>query len=115
MLKNQELLDLEIDFVTGEVCIVDAPDARDPLLASLGFGGPARDATVTVNIGSRRLSRGRDDIDRLCYRALGSTERWEDINFYDNDWDGGFRAAVLTHDYERLASCSPLRAASEAS
>ena len=32
MLKNQELLDFEIDLVTGEIRIIDAPDTDDPLL-----------------------------------------------------------------------------------
>lgn len=45
--------------------------------------------------------------DKLWYRAPDSTERWEDVNFYDNAWDDTFCEAVLTRDYKRLASCSP--------
>lgn len=115
MLKNQELLDFEVDVETGKVCVLDAPDANDPLLSSLGLGDPNRDAAVAATVGSRRLSPNRDDIDailgafgarsgielafmghglsfsdKLWYRAPGSSERWEDINFYDNDWDSDF-------------------------
>ena len=132
MLKNQELLDFEVDPVTGKVRILDAPNADDALLSSLGFGGPDLHDIVEAVILGRRMSASRDDankildafnarsvyelvfmghglsfVDKLWYRAPGSTERWEDINFYDNDWDGGFGAAILADDYEKLASCSP--------
>ena len=79
MLKNQELLDFEIDLVTGEVRVLDAPDASDPLLASLGFGGSARDATVTATIGSRRLSRVREDIDEILGASSFSKSRFSRV------------------------------------
>ena len=46
MLKNQELLDFEVDTATGNIRILDAPDADDELLSSLGFGGPDMAAFV---------------------------------------------------------------------
>ena len=45
--------------------------------------------------------------DQFWYRAPGSTECWEEINFFDNEWDPGFGAAVFKRDYAGLASCSP--------
>ena len=132
LFENQELLDFEVDFSTSEIRVLDAPDADDSLLCSLGFGGPDRDAFVADSIRVRRMSERREDAkqilgafgvrsalelafrgrglslaDKLWYRAPGATERWEDINFFDNDWDASFCEAVLTHDYKRLASCSP--------
>ena len=132
MLKNQELLDFEVDTLAEEIRILDAPAADDPLLASLGLGGPDRGVIVAKAILSRHISAARDDfalildafgarsrfelsfmghglslIDKLWYRAPGATERWEDINFLDNDWDSAFCTSVLTRDYKNLASCSP--------
>lgn len=132
MYKDHELLDFEIDFTSGEIRILDAPEAEDALLLSLGFGGPDREAVVASTIRTRRLSSSRADIgeileafsaqssielvfmghglsftDKIWYRASGSTERWEDINFYDNEWDSAYRTAILTRDYRKLASCSP--------
>ena len=132
LLENQELLDFEVDFATCEIRVLDAPDADDALLCSLGLGGPDRDAFVAESIRVRRMSERRGDAkqilgafgarstlelafrghglslaDKLWYRAPGATERWEDVNFFDNDWDAAFCEAVLTHDYKRLASCTP--------
>ena len=132
LFENQELLDFEVDFATGEIRVLDAPDADDALLCSLGLGGPDRDAFVAKSISMRRMSENREDAeqilgafdarstlelafrghglslaDKLWYRAPGAVERWEDVNFFDNDWDAAFCEAVLTRDYKRLASCSP--------
>ena len=131
MLRNQELLDFEIDLASRELLILDAPGEDDALLSSLGLGGPDRRAVVEQVVRSRRIAVNRDDIqqilaafgvessielafrghglsltDQLWYRAPGSNERWEDINFFDNDWDAGFGASVLAHDYQGIASCS---------
>ena len=132
MLKNQELLDFEVDTDKREIRILDAPEMDDELLRSLGFGGPEREAFLSKILGARHISAGRVDlnqileafgvksafelsfmghgmsfIDKLWYRAPGATERWEDINFYDNDWDSTYRTAILTRDYKSLANCSP--------
>ena len=132
MHRNQELLDFEIDLMTGEVDIIDAPRADDALLHALGFSGPDLAASVAGIIYERRIFSKRDDIseileafgvrsntelvfmghglslsDKLWYRAPGATERWEDINFFDNEWDDSFYQSVLTRNYKILASCSP--------
>ena len=132
MLKNQELLDFDVEPVTGKVHILDAPDNGDALLFSLGLGGPDREAIVAGTIRHRCISPNRDDAaqildafgarssyelafmghglslnDKLWYRSPGSSERWEDISFIDNDWDSAFRTSMLTRDYRKLASCSP--------
>jgi len=132
MFKNTELLDFEVDTATGETHILDAPDADDALLSSLGLVGPEGYEIVPQIMLKRCLSYGREDIDqileafgarscfelvlmghglslvdKLWYRAPGSTERWEDVNFFDNDWDETFAEAILTHDYKKLASSSP--------
>ena len=131
MLKNRGLLDFEFEPATRQVSILDAPEADDPLLASLGFGGSNRQTVVARMIAERRMAANRDDmpqildafgvssnielvlrghglslIDQLWYRKPGSTERWEDINFFDNEWDTSFDAAILMRDYRRIASCS---------
>ena len=132
MLKNQELLDFDVEPVTGKVRILDAPDNGDALLSSLGLDGPDRGAVLAGLLRHRRISPHREDvtqildafgarstlelafmghglslIDKLWYRSPGSVERWEDINFNENDWDGAFRTSTLTRDYRKLASCSP--------
>lgn len=132
MLKNQELLDFDVDVATGEIRILDAPGADDAQLMSLGLGGPDRETIVATVIQGRRLSSQRVDVDevleafgassglelvfrghglsftdKIWYRAPGSTERWEDLNFYDHDWDDTFRTAILAGDYGQLAQCSP--------
>ena len=133
MLKNRELLDFEVDLATDEIRVLDGPEAGDALLFSLGFGdGSDRDAFVADIVRGRCLSPNREDleqilaafgarsslelvfrghglslIDRLWYRAPGATERWEDINFFDNEWDDAYRSFVLTRDCKGLASCSP--------
>ena len=132
MLKNQELLDFDIEPVSGKMHILDAPDTGDALLSSIGLDGPDREAIVAGVIRHRRISPNREDVaqildafgarstselafmghglslvDKLWYRSSGSDERWEDINFIDNDWDSTFRMSMLTHDYRKLASCSP--------
>ncbi len=132
MQRNQELVDFEIDPVTGEVRIVDASAAGKELLAQLKPSHQAEESGLINLIKSRiitKMREDRDDIlaacgaqssvelvfrghglslsDQYWYRASGSTERWEDINFFDNEWDMSFGSAVLSRDYARLASCSP--------
>ena len=132
MLKNRELFDFEIDLASGKVSILDAPGPDDELLSSSGFSGSDRSILVEQVVRARCLSEFREDsaqildafgvrsvvelafkghglsvIDMLWYRVPGSTERWEDINFFDNDWDSTYSTAILTGDYSSLASCSP--------
>jgi len=130
MQRDRELVDFEVDPVTGEACIVDA--ASDDLTASMGLAGDSKDRVLTTLVTRRALSsmrRDKDDVlaafgakspvdlalmghglslsDQFWYRAPGSSERWKDVNFFDNGWDQGFGAAVLSCDYARLATCSP--------
>lgn len=132
MLKNQEVLDFEVEPVSGNAHVLDAPDEGDETLVSLGLGGPDLDAVLTQLVSNRRLSNNREDLseildafgvrssielalrghalsltDQFWYRASGSAERWEGLNFFDNDWDDSFYAAALSGDYSGLASCSP--------
>ena len=132
MLHNRELLDFDVDVATGKARVLDALPADESAFTSLGLGGRDRDAALTSLLRRRCLSPQRDDIvqilaafgarsplelafmghgvslaDGLWYRAPGPLVRWEDINCYDNDWDDAFCTAVLTHDYARLATCSP--------
>ncbi len=132
MHRDQELLDFEIDLMTGEVDIIDAPRADDMTLRALGLAGPDLAISVARAICGRRISARRGDIseileafgartttelvfmghglslsDTFWYRAPGATERWEDVNFFDNEWDDSFYQSVLTRDYKILASCSP--------
>ena len=129
MQRNRELVDFEVDPLTGEAHIIDM--ASDDLVTSLGLARENRDQVLTALITRRVLSpqrKDRDDVlaafgakspvdlalmghglsltDQFWYRAPGSSERWEDVNFFDNGWDQGFGAAVLLGDYARLATCS---------
>ena len=70
----------------------------DEILA--GFG--ASSATELALMG-----HGASLTDHFWYRAPGSPARWEDVNFFDNDWDGTFRASILAGDYVGLSACSP--------
>jgi len=130
MQRDQELADFEIDPVTGKARVIDA--AGDDLAASLGLAPQNRDRVLTMLVARRALSTMRKDKDNILatfgarspvdlalmghglslsdqfwYRAPGSVERWEDINFFDNGWDPSFGTAILLEDYTRLASCSP--------
>ena len=132
MLKNQELLDFEVESGTNKVRVLDSPGEGDALLASLGLGGSDLNAALTGLVRDRCLSGNRADLaeildafgvrsqielafkgrclslsDQFWYRSPGSTERWEDINFFDNEWDGAFCESALTGDYDGFASCSP--------
>ena len=132
MFENRELLDFEMDPATGRARILDAPAEDDASLALFGLGGLDAHAALSALIRGRCLSRNREDLpeildsfgarseielalkgrgasltDRFWYRAPGSAERWEDVNFFDNDWDDAFRTATLTGDYDGLAACSP--------
>jgi len=130
MHRNRELVNFEVDPVAGEARIIDV--ASDDLAASLGLAQENRDQVLTALMMRRALSpmrKDRDDVlaafgakspvdralmghglslsDQFWYRAPGSSERWEDVNFFDNEWDPGFGASVLLGDYTRLAACSP--------
>ena len=130
MLRDQELVDFEVDPLTGEARIIDVADGD--LVASLGLARDNRDRVLTTLLTRRALSSLRRDggdilaawgakspvdlvlrghglslSDQFWYRAAGSAERWEDLNFFDNGWDQDFGAAVLAGDYARLAACSP--------
>lgn len=52
------------------------------------------------------LSHGCSLSDQYWYRPRGSHERWEDVNFYDNDWDPAFGNAVLSRNWGALAQAS---------
>ena len=130
MQRDRELADFEVDSMTGEARIIDV--ARADLAASLGSARENWDQVLTTLIKRRALSplrKDKEDIlavfgakstvdlalmghgvslcDQFWYRAPGSSERWEDVNFFDNGWDLGFGEAVLSGDYARLALCSP--------
>ena len=130
MQRDRELVDLEVDPMTGEARVIDV--ANGNLAASLGLAQENRDRVLTTLMTRRALSslrRDKDDVlgafgaqspvdlalmghglslaDQFWYRAPGSAERWKDVNFFDNGWDLDFGAAVLSGDYARLAACSP--------
>ena len=132
MKRNQELADFEVDPATGKARIIDMPKTGDGPLAFAEQTQQSGDQTLTDILRARSISTRRPDMDDILasfgalstvhlalmghglslsdqywYRAPGSTERWEDINFFDNEWDPGFGAAVLRRDYTRLATCSP--------
>ena len=71
---------------------------KDDIIAAFGAKSPIHLAL---------MGHGLSLSDQFWYRAPGGTERWEDINFFDNEWDPGFGAAVFKRDYAGLASCSP--------
>ena len=130
MQRNRELVDFEVDPVTGEAHAIDM--VNGDLAASLGLARENRDQVLTTLIKRRALSplrKDKDDVlaafgakssvdlvlmghgaslsDQFWYRAPGSFERWEDVNFFDNGWDMGFGKTVLLGDYASLAACSP--------
>ena len=132
MQRNQELVDFEIDPVTGNTRIIDASEAGERLLVSEGFAQQSRDWVMARLVKARTISPTRPDVDDILaacdakspvdlvlrghglslsdqywYRAPSGTERWEDVNFFDNEWGPDFGAAVLAGDYACLASCSP--------
>ena len=130
MQRDRELVDFEVDPATGEARIIDV--ASDSLAASLGLAGETGNQVLTTLMTRRALSPMRtdkDDVlqafgaespvdlalmghglslsDQFWYRAPRSSERWKDVSFFENGWDPGFGAAVLSGDYARLATCSP--------
>ena len=131
MQRNRELADFEIDPAAGDIRVIDASPEGDELLASVSPGLQDRNRALSWLARKRAISplrEDKDDVvaafgakspvalvlmghglslsDQFWYRAPGGTERWEDINFFDNGWDPGFGEAVLKRDYVRLASCS---------
>lgn len=134
MQRDRELVDFEIDPATGDMHVIDASEAGEELLASMGCLAEGRDWVLAKIVNARTISSRRPDLgdilaafdakssvdlvlrgnglsfaDQFWYRAPGSTERWEDVNFFDNGWDTGFGAAVLAGDYSRLASSARFR------
>ena len=132
MQRNRELADFEFDLATCKARVIDAAPAGDDLPVSADLVQQGDNQALNRLVQSRSISSRRPDIrdilasfgahspvhlalmghglslsDQYWYRAPGSTERWEDINFFDNEWDQGFGAAVLAGDYARLATCSP--------
>ncbi len=132
MNRNRELAEFEFDPSTGEARIADASECGADLLVSRGLASKSAASNLTEFVNSRAISTRRLDwgdivasfgalspahlvlmghglslVDQYWYRAPGSTERWEDINFLDNEWDVGFGEALLSRDYSRLATCSP--------
>lgn len=132
MRQNKELLDFEIDPVSGDVHVVDASAEGEALLSSMGMPEQSMDAALVGLVRRRVLVGNRPDREKILeafgaksnfdlvlmghgaslsdlfwYRSPGSTERWEDINFFDNEWDPRFGASVLSGDYSGLATCSP--------
>ena len=130
MQRDQELLDFEVDPLTGETHIIDT--ANSNLVASLGLAQENKNQVLTALMMRRALSpmrRDNDDVlaafgakspvdlvlmghglsltDQFWYRVPGPSERWKDVNFFDNGWDPSFGVAVLMGDYARLATCSP--------
>ena len=131
MFENRELLDFEVEPEAGRARVLDAPEAGDEGLAAIGLDCSDLNASVTNLVHSRTISSNRADLDEILerfgassvldlvlmghgasltdhfwYRAPGSPTRWEDVNFFDNDWDGAFCACILTGDYSGLAACS---------
>lgn len=131
MHRNRELVDFEVDPATGEAHIVDFV-ADDDCAASLGLTRQKGNWVLSRLVERRAISpyrKDKDDIlaafkakstvdlalmgyglslsDLLWYRVPGTNTRWEDVNFFDNQWDSGFGLAVLAGDYTSLASCSP--------
>ena len=129
MQRDRELVDFVVDQASGEARIIDAVS---DLAASAGFARQNGDELLSKLVARRALSPMREDkddvlaafgakspvdlalmghglslSDQFWYRAPGSTERWKDINFFDNRWDPSFGAAVLSGDYSSLATCSP--------
>ena len=131
MHRNRELLDFEVDPATGKARIIDMA-TDDDFAASIGLAGQKGDWALSKLVEKRALSPLRKDgndilsafgakstvdlalmghglslSDLFWYRTPGSVDSWEDINFFDNEWDPGFGSAVLAGDYAALASCSP--------
>lgn len=52
------------------------------------------------------LSHGCSLSDQYWYRPRNAHERWEDVNFFDNEWDPAFGNAVLARDWRALARAS---------
>lgn len=132
MFENREVLDFEVEPEAGRARVLDAPEADDEELAAIGLDCSDLNASVTNLVRSRTISANRVDLDEILgsfgansalelalmghgasltdhfwYRAPGSPARWEDVNFFDNDWDGTFLATVLAGDYVGLSACSP--------
>ena len=130
MQRNRELVVFEVEPVTGEVRVIDAVDegsaasaglaqqngewalarlverrALSPMRKDKGDVLAAFEAKSAVDLAFR--GHGLSLSDQFWYRAPGGVGRWEDINFFDNEWDPSFGSAVLSGDYARLATCSP--------
>ncbi|HAM16440.1 MAG TPA: hypothetical protein DCP91_11430 [Eggerthellaceae bacterium] len=132
MFENRQLFDFEVEPETGKARVLDAPCAPDGELASIGLDCSNLNAALTKLVRTRSISSNRVDLgeilegfgvrsavelalmghgasltDHFWYRAPGSLARWEDVNFFDNDWDATFCASILASQYDGLAACSP--------
>ncbi len=132
MQRDQELIDFEIEPASGKVRIIDMSEAGASLIASMKLNQQNDDSVLFNLVYDRTISGLRLDrnkiiaafnaksaidlvlmghglslFDQYWYRKQGATERWQDINFFDNEWDLSFGEAVLTGNYTKLASCSP--------
>ncbi len=130
MQGDQELVDFDVDPVTGKAHIVNVLNSS--LASSFGLTQENSDRFLSMLVLRRAISplrSDKDDIlaafgarspvdivlmghgvsltDQLWYRSPGSTEGWKDVNFHDNAWDPSFGEAVLTGDYAHLADASP--------
>ena len=118
MLRDQELVDFEVDPLTGEARVIDVADGD--LVASLGLARDNRDRVLTTLLTRRALSSLRRDggdilaawgakspvdlvlrghglslSDQFWYRAAGSAERWEDLNFFTNRYSAAIGRAFF--------------------
>ena len=132
MQRDQELLDFEVDPKTRDARVIEVSSAGLELLASVKLNETDANDVLSKLLRKRSISRLRRDLPRILasydvhsvielslmghglslsdlfwYRVPGSTDRWADINFFDNAWDPGFGEAILSEDYDRLAACSP--------
>ncbi len=132
MFENRELLDFEVEPKAGKACVLGAPEASDEELAAIGLDCSSLNTALASLLRMRSMSSIRADLDEILggfgassalelalmghgaslsdhfwYRAPGSSARWEDVNFFDNDWDGTFYASILAGDYDGLSACSP--------
>lgn len=93
----------------------DASEALGKLLRKRCISSLRRDfprilASYNARLGIELtlMGHGLSLSDSFWYHAPGSTDRWADINFFDNAWDPGFGKAVLSEDYDSLATCPPM-------
>lgn len=133
MCQDDEVAAFELDLATGRVTNVQplAHAAQAPL--SVRFAGPDPADDLARFVARRALSPWRADLthilsathasstlelalqahglslsDPYWYRAKDDRGTWASLNFFENDWDPAFGAAVLARDGEALATASCL-------